>query len=50
MCSLHRCCVHLQGLGYRDLNIGQDLGIGGLVAAKHAFRPRSLLRKYAIAA
>jgi hypothetical protein len=49
MASLHRCCVHLLGLGYRDLNIAQDLGIGGLAAAKHAFRPRSLLRKYAIA-
>jgi hypothetical protein len=50
MHSLHHCCTHLHNLGYETLNIGQDLGLSGLAAAKHAFRPYALLRKYAIAA
>lgn len=48
MHSLHHCCLTLAAEGRRVLNIGQDLGDGGMAAAKHSFRPSGVLRKYAI--
>lgn len=49
MASLHHSCRELSSQGYVTLNIGQDLGLAGLAAAKWALRPRELLRKYVIA-
>ena len=50
MHSLHRCCLALAAEGHRVLNIWQDLGDGGMAAAKHSFRTSAVLRKYPIAA
>jgi hypothetical protein len=47
---LHHACQRLQAEGCAALNIGQDLGLPGLAAAKRSFQPRRQLRKYAVAA